>query len=135
MDNPREVVNQIKTNINEKNYLCMIITGAILKQLPRKIIVSIGNLINAAFRLMHDSSLWKITEVIIAKKNTKSIYYKSYRPIFLLPVISKLFGKPFLRRPKVIVEIINLIKDYQFGFIKEHSTTGQTHRNTNSKVK
>ena len=55
---------------------------------------------------------------------------KSYRPISLLPVISKLFEKLLLKRLKPIIEERKLIPDYQFGFRQKHSTIDQAHRVT-----
>lgn len=53
---------------------------------------------------------------------------QSYRPISLLPIISKVFEKLLLRRLKPIVEAKNLI--HQFGFRNKHSTIDQVHRIT-----
>ena len=53
---------------------------------------------------------------------------KSYRPISLLPVISKIFEKILLKRLKSVIE--NLIPDHQFGFRSKHSTIDQVHRIT-----
>ena len=55
----------------------------------------------------------------------------SYRPISLLPIISKLFEKLLLKRLKPIIERKNLVRDHQFGFRKSHSTMDQVHRITN----
>jgi len=53
---------------------------------------------------------------------------KSYRPISLLPVISKLFEKLLLKRLKPIIEKRKLIPQHQFGFRSKHSTIDQVHR-------
>ena len=55
----------------------------------------------------------------------------SYRPISLLPVISKLFEKLLLKRMKPIIEEKELIPSHQFGFRNKHSTIDQVHRITN----
>ena len=55
----------------------------------------------------------------------------SYRPISLLPTLSKLFEKLFLRRLKPIIERNNLIRSHQFGFRHHHSTIDQVYRITN----
>jgi len=56
----------------------------------------------------------------------------SYRPISLLPVMSKLFEKLLIKRLKPVIERKNLIPNHQFGFRSKHSTIDQVHRITNS---
>lgn len=69
-----------------------LIIGQILKELPRKGIVMLTYLINTAFRLKYVPMQWKVAEMIIMPKLGKSLNdKKSYRPIFLLPLISKIF--------------------------------------------
>ena len=54
-----EVKNEMKNNINPKKPSGFdLITGEALQQLPRKAIVKITNLINAAFRLKYVPRLW-----------------------------------------------------------------------------
>ncbi|GJQ67064.1 hypothetical protein Trydic_g8020 [Trypoxylus dichotomus] len=49
-----------------------------------------------------------------------------YRPISLVPVMSKLFDKLLLKRLKPLINI----PDYKFGFRNRHSTIKQVHRVT-----
>lgn len=131
---PTEVKNEIKNNINPKKAPGFdLITGEILKHLPRKAVIKLTNLINAAFRLKYVPSLWKIAEVIMIPKPGKPpCVTSSYRPISLLPVISKLFEKLLAKRLNLIIERKNLIPNHQFGFRNQHSTIDQVHRITNT---
>lgn len=130
---PKEVAEEIKTNLNLKKAPGFdLITAEILKQLPRKCIVMLTYLFNAAFRLKHVPASWKVAEVIMLPKPGKPPNdVKSYRPISLLPTISKLFEKLLLKRLRPLIERGNLIPDYQFGFRQKHSTIDQVHRITN----
>ena len=56
---------------------------------------------------------------------------RSYRPISLLPVLSKLFEKLFLTRIKPTLQEKSIIPDHQFGFRQKHATIEQAHRITN----
>jgi hypothetical protein len=56
----------------------------------------------------------------------------SYRPISLLPILSKLFENLFLNRLRNYIELQDLIPDNQFGFREHHSTIQQTHRIVNN---
>jgi hypothetical protein len=128
-----EVKHEIKVNIESKKAPGFdLITDEILKELPDKAILKLTNLINASFRLQYVPQLWKVAEVIMIQKPGKPPHeIRSYRPISLLPVISKLFEKLLLKRLKPIIEEKKLIPDHQFGFRNQHSTIDQVHRITN----
>lgn len=130
---PKEVITEIKENINPKKAPGFdLISGEILKQLPKKAIIKLTNLINAAFRLKYVPSLWKIAEVIMIPKPAKPPHeVSSHRPISLLPVMSKLFEKLLLKRLKPLIEEREIIPNHQFGFRSQHSTIDQVHRITN----
>jgi len=53
---------------------------------------------------------------------------ESYRPISLLPVLSKLFEKLLLSRLLEIIERQKIIPNHQFGFRHRHATIEQIHR-------
>ena len=129
----KEVKSEIKNNINIKKAPGFeLITGEILKQLPRKALVKLTNLINASFRLKYVPTLWKVAEVIMIHKPGKPPHEaSSYRPISLLPVISKLFERLLLKRMKPIIEEREIIPNHQFGFRCNHSTIDQVHRIVN----
>jgi hypothetical protein len=52
----------------------------------------------------------------------------SYRPISLLPILSKVYEKLLLHRLLRIIENRGLLPDHQFSFHQRHSTIHQTHR-------
>jgi hypothetical protein len=62
------------------------------------------------------------------QKPGKSELSKSYRPINLLPVLSKLLKKLLLPRIFIIKESQELIPDHQFGFQGRHATIEQIHK-------
>lgn len=130
---PKEVITEIKVNVNAKKSPGYdLITGEILKQLPRKAIVKLTYIINAAFRLKHVPSIWKVAEIIMITKPKKPPNkVQSYRPISLLSVLAKLFEKLLLKRLKPIIDNKNLVPVHQFGFRNKHSTLDQIHRITN----
>jgi hypothetical protein len=85
-----------------------------------------------AFRLEYVPRLWKVAEVIVIPKPGKPPHEAaSYRPISLLPVMSKLFEKLLIKRLKPIIERKNLIPNHQIGFRSKHSTIDQVHKITN----
>jgi hypothetical protein len=50
-----------------------------------------------------------------------------YRPISLLPIMSKLFEKLTLKRLKPIINEKHLVPTHQFGFRNNQSTIDQVH--------
>jgi hypothetical protein len=73
-----------------------------------------------------------VAEVIMIPKPGKPHHEStSYRPISLLPIMSKLSEKLLLKRLKLMIEDTYLIPDHQFGFRTQHSTIDQVHRITN----
>lgn len=129
----KEVSEVIHSEINPKKAPGFdLITGEILKQLPEKAIRKLTHLINASFRLRYVPQMWKVAEVtMISKPGKPPNEATSYRPISLLPVISKLYEKILTKRIKSIIEEKNLIPNHQFGFRESHSTIDQVHRIVN----
>lgn len=108
-----------------------LITAEVLKMLPRKGLINLLYIMNATIRLEYVPSQWKVAEVIMVLKPGKPSHEKkSYRPISLLPVISKVFERILLLRLQPIIEEKRLIPEHQFGFRSKHSTIDQVHRIT-----
>jgi hypothetical protein len=75
---------------------------------------------------------WKVSQIVtILKPGKPAEDVKSYRPISLLPVLSKVFEKLFTTRIHPILQSTQLIPDHQFGFRHKHATIEQEHRVTN----
>lgn len=127
-----ELVQEIKRQKNNKAPGYDLINGRVLKELPKKAMVKLLQLTNAALRLAYVPTQWKVAEVIMIPKPGKPPNEKkSYRPISLLPIISKIFEKLLLKRMLPIIEEKRLIPDHQFGFRNNHSTIDQVYRITN----
>jgi hypothetical protein len=72
---------------------------------------------------------WKVAQIILILKPGKPPNeLASYRPISLLPNVSKVIEKILLKRLLPVVETYRLIPNHQFGFRQRHSTIEQTHR-------
>lgn len=111
-------------------YDCL--TGALLRELPICAIAYIRNIYNAMLALNYFPKVWKVAEIIaIPKPGKDATEATSYRPISLLPVLSKVFEKIFLDRLEIVLERKQLIPDHQFGFRQRHSTVQQIHRVVN----
>lgn len=106
-----------------------LITGKILKELPQEGLKFITTIFNAILRLHYFPSQWKVAQIILIHKAGKDpTNVASYRPISLLPVLSKVFEKILLNRIQPSLEEKKLIPNHQFGFRARHSTIEQVHR-------
>jgi hypothetical protein len=99
---PREVTEDIRTNLNNKKAPGFdLITGEILKNFKRRALVKLTTLINACIRLNYIPDEWKNVEIIMIPKPDKNLNeVESYRPISLLKIMSKLFEKMIFKHLK-----------------------------------
>lgn len=106
------------------------ITGQMLKKLPENCIKFIVYVFNAIMRTGYYPQKWKISQIImIPKPGKEPTQVSSYRPISLLPILSKLFEKVLANKIKLHLD--EIIPKTQFGFREEHGTVEQIHRIVN----
>lgn len=109
-----------------------LISGKMLKELPDRCIKLICHIFNAIMRTGFFPTTWKIAKIIMIPKPGKNeTQVDSYRPISLLPALSKLFEKILLSKLYPVLEQDKIIPAHQFGFRQEHGTIEQVHRIVN----
>ncbi|GFU20546.1 probable RNA-directed DNA polymerase from transposon X-element [Trichonephila clavipes] len=102
------------------------ITNKMLKKLLRLTIFKITNIINNMLTLRYFPMSWKTAVVIpILRPDKNSALAESYRPISLLPVLSKLAEKVILARLNDHLERENILIPEQHGFRPRLSTSHQ----------
>lgn len=127
-----EVNAAISKHLNDKKTPGYDLVTRILKELSESGILYLTYLFNAILRTGFFPSQWKVAQIImILKPNKDPVDIKSYRPISLLPIVSKLFEKLFLLKLMPVIEERQLIPNHQFGFRSKHATIEQIHRITN----
>lgn len=127
----KELLKEIKGLKLKKTPGFDLITAEILKNLPKKAVKFLQLLMNAAIKLRYIPNIWKVAEIIMIPKPGKPPNdVKSYRPISLLPTISKLFEIIIQKRIQVYIDRYEVIPNHQFGFRKAHATIDQIHRIT-----
>lgn len=105
------------------------ISGKMVKELPLSTLRLVLYIFNAILRVGYFPLTWKRSEIVMIPKPGKDpTQVKSYRPISLLSILSKLFEAMLLRKITPHICSNNIIPDHQFGFRKGHSTTEQVHR-------
>lgn len=125
-----QVNSIIKTNLNPRKAPGYdLITGKVLQELPRKGVVYLTQIYNAILRIGHFPMVWKVAQIILILKPGKPAEeVKSYRPISLLPAMSKVLEKLILSRIEPVLTARKIIPTHQFGFRPKHATIEQIHR-------
>ncbi|GBP97488.1 Probable RNA-directed DNA polymerase from transposon X-element [Eumeta japonica] len=125
----REVQNVI-ANLNPKKAPGIDgISNKMMIELPRVAVRILLFIFNAMLRLEYFPNNWKVAVVKMIPKPGKDLTKaESYRPISLLPTMSKLFEKLLVTKLSPILAERNCIPDHQFGFRRQHGTIEQTHR-------
>jgi hypothetical protein len=116
----QEVINSLNP---KKSSGYDLFTGKILKELPIIGIKYLTQLFSAVLLKGYFPAQWKVAQIIIIISKPGKL---SYRPISLLPIVSKVFEKLFLKRLLPVVENNRLIPNHQFGFRQRHSIIEQT---------
>jgi hypothetical protein len=126
---PREVWKIIRDMPGKKAPGFDLITKEVLQELPKKAIIFLTILFNAILRVQYYPQLWKVSQILMIHKLGKPANeVTSYRPISLLPILSKMFEKLLLHRLLPILEDNKVIPNHQFGFRQKHSTVEQVNR-------
>lgn len=126
---PFEIYNIAKSLKNNKAPGIDRLDNILIKNFPFKCFHFLTNIFNFCLSIGYFPGIWKVAKIIPIKKPGKADSIPlNYRPISLLPSLSKLFEKIILSRLK---ECLNSkIIDEQFGFREGHSTTHQLNRLT-----
>lgn len=126
-----EVSIAISKHLHVKMSPGYFITGKILKELSNSGNLFLTQLFNAILRIGFFPPQWKVAQIIMISKPNKDLFdVKSYRPISLLPIVSKLFEKLLLQKLMSVIEERQLIPKHQFGFLNKHATIEQIRRIT-----
>ncbi|XP_076660285.1 uncharacterized protein LOC143363606 [Halictus rubicundus] len=99
------------------------IPNIILKHLPPRFIYNYTIIFNNCLNSAHFPAAWKTAKTICLKKKDKNESIPaSYRPISLLPNISKIFEITINNAIEAVCAERKLIPETQFGFRRNHST-------------
>jgi len=110
-----------------------LITAQMLKELPHEGLVNLLHIFNAILRCSYwPTSLKKAQIIMILKPGKDPTDVSSYRPISLLPTISKVLEKLIYKQLTKDTDQRGWIPHHQFGFRRAHSTIQQCHRLTDT---
>ena len=98
------------------------ISTKLLKETIELIHRPLTYLINKSFTTGIVPSQLKIAKVIPIYKNSETNQLKNYRPVSLLPAISKVFEKIMYNKVMGFLDSNNILYKHQYGFRAKHST-------------
>lgn len=121
---------QIVAKINAKKAPGFdLVTGKMIKELPEIAVIYFAHIANAILKIGYFPDEWKIAKIIMIPKPGKNVHsVESYRPISLLPMLSKVFERMLLAKIDPILKANNAVPLHQFGCRSHHSTIEQVHR-------
>lgn len=123
---PGEVSQYINTFKKNKSPGHDKIPNIVLQNLSEKGLAFLSYLFNVCLDISYFPKTWKHSEIIVIHKPGKpSSSVSSYRPISLLPTLSKLFEKILKNRLEAYLNRSSLLPPHQFGFKDHHSTCHQ----------
>ena len=93
-----------------------------LKQIISCIVSSLTKIINKSYLYGIVPDFCKIAKIVLVFKSGDVSDYKNYRPISILPAISKLFEKLTLFRLRSFLTKHDILHESQHGFQTNHST-------------
>jgi hypothetical protein len=99
-----------------------------MKNLTPKAIVLLTSIFNSILRFCYFPVQWKYAQIImIAKPGKPRTEASSYRPISILPIMSKVFERLLLCTLDETMHIDGLLPLHQFRFPNNHSTIQECH--------
>lgn len=129
---PHEIVKAIKKTKSKKAPGPDGIQNILLKNLPKKVIVQLMYVFNTCMLISYFPKIWKKANILaFPKPNKDKLFPQNYRPISLLPTLSKIFEIIILNRIKKFEGNNNIMREEQFGFRDKRSTIHQLSRITN----
>jgi hypothetical protein len=122
--NEDEITKLIRKLKNKKSYGIDELPPALIKKCNAELAAPLTRLINQSFDEGAFPELLKIAKIKpILKPGGTANNQNQYRPIALLPTVSKIFEKAMANRLYNFLEKYNVLDSNQHGFRKCHSTT------------
>ena len=120
--NPKEILKLIYKMKPKKSAGPDNISSQLVKQLASSIKQPISEIINKSLQTGKIPKAWKLAKIVPIYKSKQKNLMCNYRPISLLPTLSKVLEKVVHNRLYTFCMKQNVLYENQFGFRKGHST-------------
>ena len=119
---PSEIINITRSLNSSKSYGCNRINMSLLKEIIDPFAMPLTHIFNHSLSKGVFPDLFKIAKVNPIFKIDNPHEISNYRPISLLPSISKVLEKIVYNRLHKFIDKHNILNSNQFGFRKNYST-------------
>jgi hypothetical protein len=119
---PADVIKTISSLTSKPSSGHDNITSTLIKKIARPLSLPLSLIINQSLKTGIFPDRLKLAKVIPIFKKDDSTIFDNYRPISLLPVISKIFERIVFNQMYTYLTTNNLLYDSQHGFRMQHST-------------
>ena len=119
---PYEILNIITTLKNKKSCGHDNISTSFLKDIGKQVCNPISILVNKSLELGLVPDIMKCAKVIPIYKAKQTDQFSNYRPISLLPSLSKILERVVHKRVYSFLSLNNVFYESQYGFRSKHST-------------
>ena len=99
------------------------INTRVLKLVIDQILPALTHVINLSLSTMTFPNLWKLAKVIPLFKKEDPLLAKNYRPVSLLPILSKILEKVVFQQVMAYLDQNELLHPSHHGSRADHSTT------------
>ena len=99
------------------------ISNIFLKSISHQIIIPMTKIINKSLATGIVPEEMKLAKIVPIYKSKDSTYFINYRPISLLPSMSKVLEKVIYKRLYSYISVNKILYQSQYGFRSNHSTT------------
>ena len=108
------------------------ISAMLLKETCPEIVPFLTHIMNLSIRFGYFTDEWKISKVLPSYKEDIKSDPNNYRPVSILPVVSKIIEKVIFKQLYEYLTQNNLLAGSQHGFRLMHSTLTALHEATNN---
>ena len=119
----REVISVVNGCKSKTSTDCDDIDFRLIKSVITSIVKPITHIFNLSFQTGTFPEKMKIAKVIPLFKSGSKNYFNNYRPISLLPQLSKILEKLYSNRLNTFTKTCDILNPCQYGFREKMSTT------------
>lgn len=120
--NPLDLYGSIQCGNSKKSSGPDKVSNFVIKKLPPTAIIILTIILNNCLNNSYFPSKWKIAEIFPIPKKPGANSVSSFRPISLLPNLSKLLEMLILNKLRSLCSSMGIVQHNQFGFKAFHST-------------
>ena len=118
-----EIINTVGQCKNEPSVDFSNLSMTVIKRIIKSVVRLFEHICNLSFKTGVVPDLMKIAKIIPLFKSGDKQLFTNYRPVAILPQLSKILEKLFCKRLNAFIDKHNILNDRQYGFRANRSTS------------